>query len=474
MTFALSISLLSPFLGAAVIGALDRFVSRRIVVIVSLLCALSMLMVSRPPSHVGWWSSDRLGWFLALASLTTGLCACHYAARQFEGEKRGRPFLGVALTIVGGVVSSDLSRTTFALCLSWVVTSFCTVLLLRVGRPAGATTSSWRRAAITFIVCDLTLVVATAIAYAHSRGLSVLSPWNGHMHGVDSDLFVVGAMMGAAGRAGLAFRRSWVIDTVNAPSAASALLHAGVVNAGVLLIFRAQSIAGSSTPLNLLLASFSLIVLVSLAPRIHSRVDLKGQLAASTVAQMSLMLTTLALGYPLLSITHAVGHGLYKAGRFMSAGGAIDQRARLRRRLPRGAVLSRRARSFAALTLGIIASTWGAHMGGDAPALMGIFGPATIFVWWSRSGSPLQSALALWSGLVVSLLTYIALVAGLGQLLSLGHNAAQWRAPWWSLGVLVLMVAASNKWRALAIARPNRFAHSAIARSSAAKISLSS
>ena len=458
MTSALSICLLSPFVGAALIGSIDRFVSRRVVVLTSLLLSLTMLVVARPRSHVGWWSPDRLGWYLAMASLTMGLCVCHYAARQFAGEERGRPFLVMALAIVGCVVSTDLSNATLSLCLSWVATSVITVLLLRISGAAGRSSSPWRRSAMTFTVGDFLLLVACAGAYAHSHGPSALSPWHDRTHGVASVLLVAGAMIAAAGRAGLTLRRSWVFDTVNAPTAASALLHAGVVNAGALLIFRAQGIAGSSTPLDIVLAATCLVVLMTLTPRIHARVDLKGQLAASTVAQMSLMLAAMALGYPLLAFTHAVGHGLYKAGRFMSAGGAIDQRARLRRRLPRGTVLSRRSRTLAALALGLIAATWGASAGGDAPALMGVFGPAAIVVWWTRSGSPLRSAAAVWSGLVLALLFYGVLVARLGQFLALSHDAARWQAPWWSLGALVMIVVASTTWR---LRKPSVLGHSA-------------
>ena len=458
MTLALSTCLLSPFLGAALIGSIDRYVSRRVIVLTSLLLSITMLVLARPRSHVGWWSPDRLGWFLALASLIMGLSVCHYAARQFAGEERGRNFLMIALTIVGCVVSTDLSNTTLSLCLSWVATSVATVLLLRIGGAGGRGSSTWRRSAMTFAFCDFLLLVACAGAYAHPHGASVLSPWRGRMHGVETTLLLAGTMIAAAGRAGLTFRRSWVFDTVNAPTAASALLHAGVVNAGALLIFRAQGIAGSSALLGVALATICLVVLMTLTPRIHARVDLKGQLAASTVAQMSLMLTALALGYPLLAFTHAVGHGLYKAGRFMSAGGAIDQRARLRRRLPRGTVLPGRARILAALALALIAATWGASAGSDAPALMGVFGPAAIVVWWTRSGSPLRSAAAVWSGLVLALLLYGALVARLGQFLALSHDAARWQAPWWSLGALVMIVVASTTWRSR---KPSMLGHSA-------------
>lgn len=474
MTLALSTCLLSPLLGAALISSLDRLVSRRVVVLISLLLSLTMLVVARPHSHVGWWSPDRLGWFLALASLIMGLCVCHYAARQFAGEERGRPFLAMALTIVGCVVSTDLSSTTLSLCLSWVATSVITVLLLRIDGVAGRSPSPWRRPAMTFAVGDFLLLVACAGAYAHSHGPSPLSPWHGRTHGIASVLLVAGAMIAAAGRAGLTLRRSWVFDTVNAPTAASALLHAGVVNAGALLIFRVQGIAGSSTPLDIVFAATCLVVLMTLTPRIHARVDLKGQLAASTVAQMSLMLAAMALGYPLLAFTHAVGHGLYKAGRFMSAGGAIDQRARLRRRLPRGTVLSRRARTLAALTLGLVAATWGASAGGDAPVLMSVFGPAAIVVWWTRSGSPLRSVTAVWSGLGLALLLYGALVAGLGQLLQLGHDTARWQAPWWSLGALVLIVVASNTVRHRKPSMPGQFADSVGVRPSAQRTSVPS
>jgi len=446
MNYVLLIALLSPFVGAVLIGALDRFVSRRVVVLASLSLSLTSLAVARTHARVAGWSPDRLGLFLAVASLFIGLCVCHYAVRQFAGENRGRTFLAMALAIVGCVVSTDLSNAVWSLYVSWSATSIVTVLVLGVGGGARAHSALWRRAARSFVIGDVTLLIAFTSASAYSSGLSVFSSSNGHSHSVASVIVVTAAMVAAVARAGLTVRRSWVIDTVNAPTPVSALLHAGVVNAGALLIYRIQDVAGRSTALDLVLVTTCLAVLVILAPRIHARVDLKGQLAASTVAQMSLMLAALALGYPLLAFTHAVGHGLYKAGRFMSAGGAIDQRARLRRRRPSGTVVTLPWRTLGATTIVVVAATWGMIVGGDAPALMGVFGPAAVVVWWTRSATALRSVAAVWSGLILALLVYGALVAGLSQLVALDHGAAQWRAPWWSLGALVVTVVAANRW----------------------------
>lgn len=444
MNVFLTMALVAPFLGAALIGVFDPRHVRRIVVITSLLLSLASLVVARPNSRVAWWSPDRLGWFLAVASLVIGLCVCHYAARQFEDEDRGRPFLTTALCVVGCVVSTDLSRTTVALGLSWVMTSVCTVLLLRQGGLERSTSSSWRRAAVTFIVSDGVLVTLFAIVCTRPHAPSALSPWSGHVHGIGALMLVAGAMIAAVGRAGLTLRRSWVTDTINAPTATSALLHAGVVNAGALLVFRAEGLADAPIFLNLVLAACCLVVLVVLAPRIHTRVDLKGQLAASTVAQMSFMLMALAFGYPLLAFTHAVGHGFYKAGRFMAAGGAIEQRAQLRRRLSIGTLLSRVTRSFAVVGIGTVAAIGATWLGGDAPAVMGVFAPAAIVVWWSRSRSALRSSLAVWSTLVATLVAYAALVTVIGGFLALGQTPTAWRAPWWSLGVAVMTVAVST------------------------------
>ena len=105
------------------------------------------------------------------------------------------------------------------------------------------------------------------------------------------------------------------------------------------------------------------------------------------MAQMAFMLLAVGLGWSLLALTHLVGHGLYKAGRFMAAGGATEARARLRRRSATGTQQTLRWRIGGAV--GILLVAWAAAqaIGADGFAAMAVFGPAAAVVWWARTAT---------------------------------------------------------------------------------------
>lgn len=72
----------------------------------------------------------------------------------------------------------------------------------------------------------------------------------------------------------------------------------------------------------LLLGVFTALVGTSQA---RVRADVKGRLAASTTMQMGYLAVQVALGLPAPTFAHLVGHGLWKAGLFLQAGGAVER-----------------------------------------------------------------------------------------------------------------------------------------------------
>ena len=390
----------------------------------------------------GWWEVDRIGLALGVTALVIGTCACRYAQRQFDGERRGARILAASLMVVGAVLATDLAQNQMALIISWVMTSASTVLLLRVG------SSSWRsdvvrRATATFLVADgiLVLGIVTAGMLSGHIGVTTTLTATTDLGGTSAAIMLMAAALAAVGRAGLTTRTSWVSATISTPTSVSALLHAGVVNAGALLLLRVELATGSPWWMAVALGVTCATVLVLLAPRIHARVDLKGQLAASTISQMAFMLLAIALGWPLLALTHLVGHGLYKAGRFMATGGAIEARTRLRRRAPSGEQLDRRLRVLGVGGLLVVAAAVGVVIGGDALAAMGVMGPAGAVVWWVRTDRPLNAGLRSWAVLGAGIAIYGAVIGGVQHVLGSSMPISAWRAPWWSLGAAVVLVA---------------------------------
>jgi NAD(P)H-quinone oxidoreductase subunit 5 len=116
----------------------------------------------------------------------------------------------------------------------------------------------------------------------------------------------------------------WLVEVMETPTPVSALLHAGVINAGGFLVLRlADIVAPSEGALHLLslaggaTALFGSIVMLT-------QTSIKVSLAYSTVAQMGFMMLECGLGAFAAALLHILAHSLYKAHAFLSSGSIID------------------------------------------------------------------------------------------------------------------------------------------------------
>ncbi|MFQ3595618.1 MAG: proton-conducting transporter membrane subunit, partial [Sphingomonadaceae bacterium] len=133
------------------------------------------------------------------------------------------------------------------------------------------------------------------------------------------------AVLGAALLAGAAILKSaqlpfhgWLTEVMETPTPVSALLHAGIINAGGFLLIRFADV--------LLLAPGVLAVLAligGLSALVAGLVMLtqsavKTSLAWSTIAQMGFMILQCGLALFPLALLHIVAHSLYKAHAFLA------------------------------------------------------------------------------------------------------------------------------------------------------------
>ncbi|WP_033826495.1 NADH dehydrogenase subunit 5 [Bacillus andreraoultii] len=116
---------------------------------------------------------------------------------------------------------------------------------------------------------------------------------------------------------------SWLLNSVVAPTPVSAVMHAGIVNAGGLLLTRFSPLfQGDPSQIVLILVS-SISVFIGTGIMLI-QVDYKRQLVGSTMAQMGFMLIQCGLGAYTAAITHAILHGLFKATLFLQSGSALQ------------------------------------------------------------------------------------------------------------------------------------------------------
>ncbi|MCD2199617.1 oxidoreductase [Halobacterium sp. KA-4] len=117
---------------------------------------------------------------------------------------------------------------------------------------------------------------------------------------------------------------TWMLSSMTAPTPASALMHAGFVNAGGILLTRFSPLFVDEP------AVMSGIVLVGAFSALFGQAlllvqtDVKSKLGASTVAQMGFMILQCGLGFFAAAITHLILHGFYKAYLFLSSGSAVE------------------------------------------------------------------------------------------------------------------------------------------------------
>jgi len=119
----------------------------------------------------------------------------------------------------------------------------------------------------------------------------------------------------------------WLLSSMTAPTPASALMHAGFVNAGGVLLLRFAPVVTVSE--GLMLAIVAVGATSALLGKLLKAVrpDVKSKLACSTVGQMGFMIMQAGLGFFGAAITHLVLHGFYKAYHFLGASGEVERKS---------------------------------------------------------------------------------------------------------------------------------------------------
>ncbi|MCS3633008.1 NAD(P)H-quinone oxidoreductase subunit 5 [Salinibacter ruber] len=116
----------------------------------------------------------------------------------------------------------------------------------------------------------------------------------------------------------------WLLSSMTAPTPVSGFMHAGLVNAGGVLLARfAPVVFEAPAVMWAIVLAGGVSALLGQAWMLV-QTDVKRQLGASTVAQMGFMVLQCGLGFVPAAIAHLILHGFYKAYLFLAAGSAVE------------------------------------------------------------------------------------------------------------------------------------------------------
>jgi len=116
----------------------------------------------------------------------------------------------------------------------------------------------------------------------------------------------------------------WLLSSMTAPTPASALMHAGFVNAGGILLTRFAPVITVDATLMLAVVAVGGASAVGGKLLKSVQTDVKTKLGCSTVGQMGFMIMQAGLGFFGAAITHLILHGFYKAYQFLSTGEQVE------------------------------------------------------------------------------------------------------------------------------------------------------
>jgi NAD(P)H-quinone oxidoreductase subunit 5 len=258
-----------------------------------------------------------------------GAIVSRYSRNYLEGElNRGRFHKWLSLTLAA-ILTLVVSSNLLLFALAWIATSLFLHQLLMFYKDRSAAVLSAHKKFVASRIGDVSLLIAIFLIGSSLHTLefekmletlaSMPDPLPIEIHWA-AVLIVISAALKSAQ---FPFH-GWLIQVMEAPTPVSALLHAGIVNAGAFLVIRMSPVMSQSSAALVLLATVGLVTLALASLVMLTQTSIKVSLAWSTTAQMGFMLLECGLGLYSLAMLHLVAHSLYKAHAFLASGSGGD------------------------------------------------------------------------------------------------------------------------------------------------------
>ncbi|WP_053958955.1 proton-conducting transporter membrane subunit [Sulfobacillus thermosulfidooxidans] len=277
---------------------------------------------------------DRLTAVMLLLVTLVSMLVHIYAMRYMRGENYVHRFIPALTVTTLSTVMLVMANNLVMLYGFWVLTGLSVIYLVSLNcSTPWFSCRATRRMLATYVLGDIAFglgVLAISVSYgtanefalfhllrsSKTQPVPVLSLSSSALLTI-STLLIFGGIMARTVQFPL---HAWLVDTLEAPTPVSALMHAGVVNMGGFLLARLS-------PLFILVPSvMSIIFFVGFLTAFYgtsvmlTQNDIKRSLVFSTVGQMGFMVMEAGLAAYAFVIFHLVSHGIFKATMFLGSG----------------------------------------------------------------------------------------------------------------------------------------------------------
>ena len=383
---------------------------------------------------------------LAIGILTLFVAAivATFSLRYMRSDGRSTRFFVSLGALVVSVLAFLFTSNLIVLAAAWCASGF--LLAGLIGHSGGwrEAEGAARRARLAFLVGDAALLAALGIlgwqagslkVDAIIAGASVLPP----LLATAAALLLVVA---AAARCALPPFSGWLLSSMTAPTPVSALMHAGLVNAGGFLLIRFAPVLEAAPAARIVAVALGLFGAIYGIGIMMVRPDVKRALAGSTVSQMGFMIMSCGLGAYAAALWHIIAHGLFKAWLFLGSGSTIGMKSGK----PAPTLVGRVTLTIAAGTIGVAISIlyFGDGDAGLVPLLLGLATAVSTLVASLGGKLPMRAKVTLMLTLAALIAFHSAGLALAGM--AVGADAAA-LVPGWALLALLIVFLGAWAWQ---------------------------
>ncbi|MBX9750397.1 MAG: NADH-quinone oxidoreductase subunit L [Roseococcus sp.] len=295
------------------------------------LVALGLLLNGRQSGFLVHLDAVSGVMFLLVAFI--GLVVTAFSRRYLDGDPGQARFYRWLCLTLAAVLALTIAGNLLFFALAWIATSLCLHRLLVFYPERHGAQLAARKKFVVSRLGDAALLAALLLILGRFGTLEFGAIFaatdalrGAEEPGIAIHLAAVFIALAAVLKSAQFPVHGWLPEVMETPTPVSALLHAGIINAGGFLVVRmADLVALSAQALDLLLLIGAATAIFGAAVML-TQTSVKVALAWSTVAQMGFMILQCGLGAFAAAMLHIVAHAMYKAHAFLSAGSVIAGR----------------------------------------------------------------------------------------------------------------------------------------------------
>lgn len=264
---------------------------------------------------------DNLGRLMSLFILTISAMIYTYAYNYLKSDSRRPIFLLQFLFVVLSSLLLALSQNLVTAFISWQFIGINLYFLLNYYHSDSQANRSAKKKFVINRLGDCTFLTAIIIAMQAHHSTNFNALMHTHQSALIASLLFISVLTKCAQ---FPFH-IWLLDTMEAPTPVSALMHAGIINSGGILLTRVSHLIIQNKTLLIFMLCTSLVTIMMTSYWKKKQPDVKKQLAYSTSSQMGYMIMQCSVGAFPAAILHLITHGFFKASLFLNAGDTLRQ-----------------------------------------------------------------------------------------------------------------------------------------------------